>query len=339
MILSLTLISLVMAAALGFVYTITKTPIENANDKKVLDAIAKVVPAYNNDPVKEAYTVAEGKDTVYFFPAKMDGALVGTAVKTFTQRGFSGYVRIMVGLLPDGSIYKTEVLEQKETPGLGTLILEDGFKMQFEGKNTSDFKLLVKKDGGDVDAITAATISSRAYCNALQRAIDLYKQANGNADSAATGNIADTILLTTLEPLILVMPAFDNDPLKEVQRIDGMEMFVGRKGSKVTGYAVKCSAKGYSDTDLIWVLTGFKPDCSINAVTILRQKETQGRGSLICDEEFLGQFRGKTLDGSKLLVVDDGGEIDGVSGSTISSRAACKAIMNACNIVKKGGVK
>jgi len=126
----------------------------------------------------------------------MDGTLVGTAVKTFTQRGFSGYVRIMVGILPDGTINKTEVLEQKETPGLGTLMLEDKFKNQFEGKNTNDFKLLVKKDGGDVDAITAATISSRAYCNALQRAIDLYRQVNGGADSASIGNIEDTISLT-----------------------------------------------------------------------------------------------------------------------------------------------
>jgi len=142
-----------------------------------------------------------------------------------------------------------------------------------------------------------------------------------------------------MDPLILVLPAFDNDPLAEVQRIDGLDIYVGKKGSKVTGYAVKSSVKGYSDTDLIWVLTGFEPDGSINEVTILRQKETKGRGSLICDEEFLGQFRGQNPGVATILVVDDGGEIDAISGSTISSRAVCKAIEDAYIIVKKGGAK
>ncbi len=338
MILSLTLISLVMAGALGFVYTSTKEPIQKANAQKVVDAIARVVPAFNNDPVTEVYKVAEGKDTVYFFPAKMDGTLVGTAVKTFSQRGFGGYISIMVGLLPDGSIYKTEVLEQKETPGLGTLMKEPTFRNQFEGKNTKEFKLLVKKDGGDVDAITAATISSRAYCNALQRAIDMYKQANGSADSSAGTTVA-AFELTSAEPLKQVMPSFSNDPLSEVQQIDGLDVFVGKKGEKVTGYAVKSFAMGYNDTEPIWILVGFIPDGTINNLTVLSQKETKGRGSMICDDEFLGQFKGKNLATFNILVADDGGDVDAISGSTISSRAACKAIENAYKAVMKGGAK
>jgi electron transport complex protein RnfG len=64
------------------------------------------------------------------------------------------------------------VLQHKETPGLGTKMTEEKFLVQFRGKNPGSFPLKVKKDGGQVDAITAATISSRAFCDALQRAYD-----------------------------------------------------------------------------------------------------------------------------------------------------------------------
>lgn len=338
MVLSLAMISLVMSAALGFVYISTKGPIEQTNQKKVVDAIAKVVPPFDNDPVKEQYALFADGDSVYFFPARKGDELVGTAVKTFTQKGFSGYISIMVGLLPDGSIYKTEVLDQKETPGLGTLMKEPKFKDQFEGKNVDDFKLMVKKDGGDVDAITAATISSRAYCDAVQRAIDLYKKASGGGDTVSA-EITDTLVLTSQEPLKKVLPAFDNDPLKDVQNIDGLEMFTAKKGSKVTGYAVKSAAKGYNDKDPIWVLTGFNPDGSINKVTVLQHKESQGKGSQACEEEFLTQFTGKNPATFKLACTEEGGNVDGISGCTVSVTGVCKAIENGYNAFKKGGVK
>ncbi|MGB4293017.1 MAG: FMN-binding protein [Bacteroidales bacterium] len=68
------------------------------------------------------------------------------------------------------------MLEQKETPGLGTKMTEPFFKDQFNGKNPANFKLKVKKDGGEVDAITAATITSRAFCDALERAYNTLKK-------------------------------------------------------------------------------------------------------------------------------------------------------------------
>lgn len=337
MILSLTLISLVMAAALGFVYLKTKGPIEQANQKKVVDAIAKVVPAFDNDPVKDMYKVADAGDTVYFYPAKKGDQLVGTAVKTFTNKGFSGYVCLMVGILPDGSIYKTEVLDQKETPGLGTLMVEPKFKDQFDGKNPDSFKLRVKKDGGDVDAITAATISSRAVCDALQRAIDLYKKSAGATDS--TSAKADTLALTSVEPLKKVLPAFDNDPLQDIQNIDGLEMYTARKGEKVCGYAVKSYAKGYNETEPIWVLTGFSPEGNIVNVTVLKHKESQSKGAQVCEDTFLAQFKGKNPASFKLGLKSNGGGVDGISGCTLSGSAICKAIENAYNAFKKGGVK
>lgn len=171
MVISLTLISLVASACLGFVYEMTKEPIELANLNKKLDAIKQVVPEFTNNPNDEMYKLPTGAgDSLDIYPAKIDNEVVGYAVNTYTSMGFSGNISLMAGFKPDGTIINITVLEQKETPGLGTKIAEPAFKDQFKDKNPGEFELKVKKDGGPVDAITAATISSRAFCDAVQRA-------------------------------------------------------------------------------------------------------------------------------------------------------------------------
>jgi electron transport complex protein RnfG len=109
-------------------------------------------------------------DSLDIYPAKRDGGIVGYAVSTYSKKGFSGNISLMAGFKTDGTIINITVLAQKETPGLGTKMTEPAFKNQFNDKNPSDFGLKVKKDGGQVDAITAATISSRAFCDAMDRA-------------------------------------------------------------------------------------------------------------------------------------------------------------------------
>ena len=171
MALSLTLIALGASACLGFVYELTKGPIELSILNKKLEAIKQVVPEFNNNPDEDMFRLATGEgDSLDIYPAKMDGEITGYAVNTYTNSGFSGYIGLMAGFKPDGSIINITVLSQKETPGLGTKMADAQFKDQFNGKNPSDFQLKVKKDGGPVDAITAATISSRAFCDAVQRA-------------------------------------------------------------------------------------------------------------------------------------------------------------------------
>lgn len=170
MVLSLTLISLTAAVCLGFVYEYTKEPIALSNLNKKLDAIKQVVPEFNNNPNDERYKLPTGDgDSLEIYPAKKDDVIVGYAVNTYTNNGFSGYIGLMAGFKPDGSIINITVLEQKETPGLGTKMAEPKFREQFNTKNPEQFLLKVKKDGGQVDAITAATISSRAFCDAIQR--------------------------------------------------------------------------------------------------------------------------------------------------------------------------
>lgn len=179
MVLSLALISLVMSGALGMVYNLTKGPIEEANKAKEVSAIKEVLPQFDNDPL----TTKKEVDGLTVYTGTMGGQIVGFAVKTYTEKGFSGRFDLMVGFKMDGSINNISVLEQKETPGLGTKMKEDKFKNQFLGKNPESYKMIVKKDGGEVDAITAATISSRAYCDAIQKAYDLVKKMSVSADT------------------------------------------------------------------------------------------------------------------------------------------------------------
>jgi electron transport complex protein RnfG len=171
MVLSLTLISLGAAACLGFVYEFTKKPIELSNLNKKLDAIKLVVPEFTNNPNSEMFKLPTGEgDSLEIYPAKKGDVVVGYAVNTYSKKGFAGKITLMAGFRPDGSILNIKVLEQKETPGLGTKMTEPAFKDQFNDKDPAQFNLKVKKDGGPVDAITAATISSRAFCDAVQRA-------------------------------------------------------------------------------------------------------------------------------------------------------------------------
>lgn len=177
MVIVLTLIALVSALALGFTYSGTKKAIAMVEVKRTLKALGEVLPEFNNSPDKEKYTLA-GKDykQLEFYPAKKDGQPVGTAVKTFSDSGFNERIWLMVGFDKDNKINRIAVLKHKETPGLGTKMKKARFKNQFNGKDPVRFKLKVKKDGGDVDGISAATISSRAFCEAAQKAYDALLQ-------------------------------------------------------------------------------------------------------------------------------------------------------------------
>jgi Na+-translocating ferredoxin:NAD+ oxidoreductase subunit G len=176
MVLSLFLVALVSSATLGFVYELTKEPIRLVEITKKNDAIKSVVPEFNNNPSDESFKVLSGKDSLTFYNATYNDERVGTAVETYTMNGFSGLIKLMVGFAPDGTIIDIAVLDHQETPGLGDKIEKgkSSFSVQFTGKNPADFKLAVKKDNGDVDAITASTITSRAYCEAVLRAYEAY---------------------------------------------------------------------------------------------------------------------------------------------------------------------
>lgn len=166
---SLFLISAVAAFGLAKVYEATKGPIEASEKLKTETAIKEVIPAFESLETGEIKCF-DSDETLTVYYGISGGDTTGIAVESFTKNGFAGLITVMVGFLPDGTINQTKVLKHSETPGLGSKMVEDKFKNQFAEKNPAEFILKVKKDGGDVDAITASTISSRAYCDAIDRA-------------------------------------------------------------------------------------------------------------------------------------------------------------------------
>jgi Na+-translocating ferredoxin:NAD+ oxidoreductase subunit G len=190
MVTTLFAVTFIAAAALGFVHDLTKDAIEMAKMKAQSEAIEKVLPVFDKLGESFKIPVGESGDSLEIFPAYQDDKMVGMAVKTFTNSGFSGFISIMAGFDTSGNVYGYEVLEHAETPGLGSKMNEwfrdtEKPNQNVIGKNPEDFRFEVTKDGGDIDAITASTITSRAFLDALVRAHEAYK-GNGNAISGST---------------------------------------------------------------------------------------------------------------------------------------------------------
>jgi len=178
MTLALFVITAVAGLAMAAVYSVTKEPIAASQKAKINNAIKMVIPDFES--ISDTTLKPEdGKDSIRIHRLMKGTEISGDAVETYTDKGFAGRFSLMVGFLPDGSISNIEVLEHKETPGLGTKMALPKFKDQFKGLKLADLpggKLKVKKDGGTVDAITAATISSRAFCDAVNRATEMNKK-------------------------------------------------------------------------------------------------------------------------------------------------------------------
>lgn len=175
MFLVLVVIALVTGLAVGYVYKVTKAPIEKAKNDKISASLEEVLPPNEriSDPA-DIMAYDEDKAPVKIYTAMSGDSPVGYAVETYSNNGYSGTIKLLVGFDSDLKIHKIVVTEQNETPGLGANI-EDSqshFVVQFQGQDPASYKLAVKVDGGDVDAISSSTITSRAYTDAVQRAYD-----------------------------------------------------------------------------------------------------------------------------------------------------------------------
>lgn len=180
MVVSLFVITIISGFSLGFVNDLTVGPKAKAKLEKKVSALKLVLPAFDNNPVEDVMLVKvkNVKDSVEVFPAFEKNEFVGAAIIGSTEKGFSGLIKIMVGFTPDGTIENIAVLEQKETPGLGTKMKDEKFLAQFRTKNPSVYTLKVAKDGGEIDALTGATITSRAFGEAVQMAYDEFMKNN-----------------------------------------------------------------------------------------------------------------------------------------------------------------
>ena len=174
MTLCLLAICLVCSALLAGVYALTKEPIDAAAKAKNEAAIKEVLPETAAVIEEERTVDFEGQSYAYNLAYDEKGEVVGVAINV-APVGFGGPIAIKVGFDANGVIWNTKVLSQAETPGLGAKCVEPAFSDQFKGFDPAQKKLAVKKDGGDVDAITASTITSRAYADGIALAVKVFQ--------------------------------------------------------------------------------------------------------------------------------------------------------------------
>ena len=192
MVLVLTGITIVAGALLGYVNELTKGPIADANAKALSDAIALVVPGFDNNPAESPETIELDGATYKIYKATKGGEFIGAAVES-SANGFGGALNVLVGFDKEGNIIDYSLLSHAETPGLGSKAADwfkKGQKGDITGKNPGKGALIVSKDGGDVDAITASTITSRAFLRAVNNAYAAYSGQNLDGASGATQQVA-----------------------------------------------------------------------------------------------------------------------------------------------------
>lgn len=178
-------VTLIASAGVGAVNMLTADAIAEAKALATTQAVKNVLPEFDKT---EDWEQTVGDIPVKVYKALAADAVVGYAVESMTKNGFGGAIRLMVGFSTEGKILNVNVLEQKETPGLGTKMCDEGNVLfaSIKDKNPAEMRFSVKKDGGELDALTAATISSRAYYDAVRCANEAFLEAIG-AKVAADG--------------------------------------------------------------------------------------------------------------------------------------------------------
>ncbi len=184
----LTLFALLVTGLISLTFIGTQDTIAAQQQQKLRDTLHAIIDAnsYDNVPELDCVNVKDAallgnNDSKTIYRATKQGQPVAAAIMTTAPDGYSGNIQIVVGITGDGTVTGTRVLEHKETPGLGDKIdlRVSDWILNFAGKVLSDDTLAmwkVKKDGGQFDQFTGATITPRAVVGAVRRAVEYYQQ-------------------------------------------------------------------------------------------------------------------------------------------------------------------
>ena len=181
LILVLTLITAGAGLILSLVEAVTREPIAEQRRLETLRALQAVLPPADNSPDEDTVQLLTGQDRrgrdVFrtFFRGRKKDVLSGVAFKVVAPDGYSGNITVMVGVDSEGTVAGIEILSHMETPGLGDKIVLPAFKGIFVGKNLENADWRVKKDGGEFDQITGATISPRAVVGAVHKGLEFFR--------------------------------------------------------------------------------------------------------------------------------------------------------------------
>ena len=177
----LTVITAGAALLLAMVESVTREPIAQQRRLVTLNALKSVLPPADNSPDQDTVSLVTGKDKngndteTTFYRGRKGDEISGIAFKVVSPNGYSGNISVMVGIDPTGHVSGIEILQHAETPGLGALVENAWWKDQFKGKGLDNADWRVKKDGGEFDQITAATITPRAIVGAVRKGLEFFK--------------------------------------------------------------------------------------------------------------------------------------------------------------------
>lgn len=173
----MTAVAIISAAAVTYVYQLTLPAVTENMKKAEVEAISDIFgDEFDNNPIAEktAVPMKKGIKELNIYPLRKQDMIYAIAVKSYTNKGFGGELEIMTGFYIDGTMAGYKVLNHKETPGLGSKIMENEFISQFIGLKIEGGKLKLRKEGGQIDGITSATISSKALLDAVNNAKKAY---------------------------------------------------------------------------------------------------------------------------------------------------------------------
>jgi electron transport complex protein RnfG len=177
----LTLVTALAGLILSLVESATREPIAKQRREEMLRALKAVLPPVDNAPDTDVVQLVVGRDRKgreqqgTFYRGRRGGQLTGVAFQVTAPDGYSGSIDIMVGIDPRGMVTGVAILKHAETPGLGDKIARPGFTGLFIGKGLDNADWRVRKDGGNFDQLTGATISPRAVVGAIRRGLEFFR--------------------------------------------------------------------------------------------------------------------------------------------------------------------
>jgi len=180
MVVALLLVAVISTVALGLVSMFTKEPIAHAERQALMQALMQVLPKHNNDPIQDTRTLNlahQATPITFYYARNAAHKIQAIAWEVVAPDGYSGSIHILMAVRPDGSIHAIRITAHKETPGLGDGIVKNqSWLDSFSNASLSNRRWHVKKDGGDFDQFTGATITPRAVVKAVKAGLEMFKK-------------------------------------------------------------------------------------------------------------------------------------------------------------------
>lgn len=347
--LNLVIICLCVGACLSLVDQITKGPIKENQIKKINKNRQDLIPAdeyidlFSDEKHKLSESVQnslKSSGVASFVKALKDNKETGYVVQAQSD-GYSSRIDIMYGISPEFELLGVKILSSAETPGLGENIKDNKFLDEFKNKDILAIQL-TKDDpaSGKIEALTGATISSRAVTEGIFKSLKAIKENLGEGSSAGSIKKAFKPEFSQSKKLGINMNPFGSTVsahekqihpvLKELLPADNYKQvmtggYAAVKDGKRIGFVVQSSADGHETP----VIVGFALDSDfrIIKVEVIKQQDTPGYGEKATHPDYLNQFVGKTLEQLRFSRrADSDGSINAVTGATITCKAVFEAV-------------